>query len=72
MNKAAKEFLHQKFHEWYPSKFVHNCNKSQDPASRSVVKSMGAKWMVDLYNYLKSKPDIIHMKWFIATGLLKL
>ena len=75
INKAAKEFLHKKFHKWYVKQVCSQLQqkvKTQPADLRlSIVKPMGAKWMCDLYDYLKSKPDIIH-NGFIATGLLKL
>ena len=36
VNKAAKEFLHKKFHEWYAKQPI--AAKSQDPPSRSALE----------------------------------
>jgi len=75
VNKAAKEFLRKRFHEWYAkqvcSQLQQNVKTQPADLRLSVVKPMGAKWMVYLYDYLKSKPDIIR-NGFIATGLLTL
>ena len=63
VNKAAKEFLRNEFQEWYAQQV---CEQLQGKADKqpvdlrlSVVKSLGAKWMVGFYNYMQSKPDIV-------------
>ena len=74
LTKLQKNFSARSFTSGMQSKFVPNYSKSQtQPADvcLSIVKPMGAKWMCDLYDYLKSKPDIIR-NGFIATELLKL
>jgi hypothetical protein len=35
----------------------------------NVVKPLGAQWMIQLYDYLKSKPDIVQ-NGFRAAGIL--
>ena len=50
VNKAAKEFLRKQF----------NVKPMQSIDLRlSVVKPLGARWMISLYDYFKAKPEII-------------
>ena len=75
VNKAAKEFLCGKFHEWYAKQVClqleQNAKYSSVDLRLSIVKPLGAQWMVELYAYLKGKPDIIR-NGFKEAGLLKL
>ena len=74
INKAAKEFLRKQFHKWYAkqvcTRLEQKTKKQPVDLRSSVVKPLGARWMVDLYNHLKSKLDIIR-NGFTAAGLLK-
>ena len=74
VNKAAKEFLRRQFHEWYAKQICsHLQGKTTDPPTDlrlSIVKPLGAKWMVDLFNYIKQKPEIV-CNGFREAGLLK-
>ena len=63
VNKPVKEFLHQKFHSWYAESI---CTQLGGTTAKvpidlrlSVVKPLGAKWLVDLYDHMKTKPEII-------------
>ena len=74
VNKPAKEFLRQKFHTWYAQNV---CAQLEGKAAKepvdlrmSVVKPWGAQWMTELYDYLKTKPDIIK-NGFKASGILE-
>ena len=73
VNKAAKEFLRRKFHEWYAKQVClqlqQNGKQSPIDLRLSIVKPLGAQWMVELYDYLKSKPDTIR-NGFKEAGLL--
>ena len=64
VNKAAKEFLRRQFQDWYSSKISSQlqAGSSVEPIDlrMAVVKPLSAKWMIALYDYLKSKPDIIN------------
>ena len=63
VNKAAKEFLRRQFQEWYSSKISSQLQAGSTVEAvdlrMAVVKPLSAKWMIALYDYLKSKPDII-------------
>lgn len=73
VNKPAKTFLRQQFHKWYAEQI---CQQLQDKADvtpvdlrLSVVKPLGAQWMIQLYDYMKSKPHIVQ-NGFRAVGIL--
>ena len=74
INKAAKEFLRRQFHKWYANqvcvKLGQKDKKQLVDLRSSIVKLLGAKWMVDLYDYLKGKPEMIRNS-FVAAGLSK-
>lgn len=63
VNKTAKEFLRRKFLAWYAENICAQLEgklpKEQVDLRLNVVKLLGAKWMVELFDYIKSKPDII-------------
>ena len=63
VNKSAKEFLRKKFHVWYAENVCAQLEgklpKQQVDLRLNVVKPLGAKWMVELFDYIKSKPDVI-------------
>ena len=62
VNKSVKDFLRQQFQEWYAGLVCAQVQKSRVELidlRLSVVKSLGAKWMDKLYDYLKSKPEIV-------------
>ena len=63
VNKSAKEFLRRKFHVWYAenicAQLEGKLQKQQVDLRLNVVKPLGAKWMVELFDYIKSKPDVI-------------
>ena len=65
VNKVAKENLRSQFQEWYSEQIFQQLQEDSETAPQpvdlrmSIVKPLGAKWMIKLYDYLKSKPDII-------------
>ena len=76
VNKPVKDFLHAKFNEWYVAKITEQLGKG--PSSRqlqpvdlrlSIMKPVGGRWMIELYDYLKSRPDII-VNGFRHVGIL--
>ena len=63
VNKAAKEYLRGEFQTWYAKQISqqvqgHSEKKPVD-LRLTAVKSLGAKWLEGLYDYLKAKPEII-------------
>ena len=63
VNKPVKDFLCEKFHSWYTQNICAQLEgkMSKEPFDLrlSVVKTLGARGMVELYDFMKSKPDII-------------
>lgn len=73
VNKAAKEFLRRQFQEWYAKQI---CDQLTEDTSvtpvdlrLTTVKPLGVKWMMSLYDYLKSKPEII-VNGFKGAGII--
>ena len=63
VNKAAKEFLRRQFHDWYAKQI---CKQLKDDTQvvlvdlkLSTVKPLGARWMMNLYDYLEAEPEIV-------------
>ena len=72
VNKSVKDFLKRLFQEWYTDLVSAQVQKGQVELidlRLSVVKSLGAKWMEKLYDYLRSKPEIVY-NGFRAAGIL--
>ena len=66
INKPAKEFLRFKFQSWYASKITSQLRAGTSlsalqpvPMQLSIMKPKGVKWMMDLYDYIKSKPELV-------------
>ncbi len=64
LNKPAKEFLRRKFQQWYSDQV---CGQIKNGTGEkvavdlklSIIKPLGARWLIDLYDYFKSNADII-------------
>ena len=73
VNKAAKEFLRNSFQKWYASIVCSQLNGKTEKKAvdlrLSVMKPHGAKWLVELCEYLRNNPDII-INEFRETGIL--
>jgi len=69
VNKPAKDFLRAKFRDWYAKKIFTQLveregstgNSTINPVDLrlSVIKPIGAQWMIELYYYFKDHPQII-------------
>ena len=75
VNKPAKEFLRRKFQEWFASQIASQLDDTQQVNTQqvdmrlSIMKPLGARWLVELYNYLCSNPSFI-VNGFSAAGIL--
>ena len=73
VNKAAKEFLQKKFQNWYATQVCVQLDEKLEKEAidlrLSVMKPLGAKWIIELYDYLKGKPDVIK-NGFKEAGIL--
>ena len=76
VNKATKDFLCRKFQNWYADQVSLQIHQQQqeDKTLESVdlrmniVKPLGAKWIISLFEYLSAKPEIIQ-NGFRKSGL---
>lgn len=75
-NKPAKEFLRRKFQEWFADQIAaqleddtQQVNAQQVDMRLSIMKPLGARWLVQLYDYLCSNPSFI-VNGFSAAGIL--
>ena len=68
VNKAAKDFIRQKFNEWYSEKVAEQLGDNTDveqqliePVNLTgvVLKTVGAKWLVQMHEYLQDNPGLI-------------
>jgi len=63
VNRAAKHFKRTKFDGWHADRIIAQQVSGQNiqpvDLRLSVVKPVGAQWMIDLYDYLKGHPNII-------------
>lgn len=73
VNKCAKELMRSQFRDWYATQVNQQLEEEKDitPVSlaMSTIKPLGARWLVSLYDYLKSNPAIIE-NGFKAAGIL--
>ena len=69
VNKAAKNF---QFQDWYASKICEQLDGEGETVPidlrLSVVKTLGARWMMKLYDYLKFKSEIVQ-NGFNSSGI---
>ena len=77
VNKPAKDFLREKFQDWYASQILQQLDSSVDiedqelqpiDLSLPVLRELGAKWIVEMAGYFANNPDII-VKGFIKSGI---
>ena len=63
VNKAAKEYLRRQFQSWYAQEVCSQLKGEKEKAPvdlrLTIVKPLGARWIIDMYGYLESNPDII-------------
>ena len=63
VNRAAKQFLRNKFENWYADQIIAQKDVDEEiqlvDMRMSIVKPVSAKWMMDLYDYFLAHPQII-------------
>ena len=65
VNKSAKSFLRRQFQDWYSEQICQQLQRGKENAVQpvdlrlSIAKPLGAKWMMGLYDNMKSKAEII-------------
>ena len=70
VNKPAKEFMRRKFQEWYAIEVQKQLDQGATDITpvdlrMSIMKPLGAKWLVSLYDYFKT----IVLNGFKAAGI---
>ena len=74
VNGHAKEFLKNKFECWYAKQVTDQIDSGRNvydvnvPLKLSIIKPIHAKWLLGLYDYLKSSPTMI-IKGFEMAGI---
>ena len=73
INKAAKEFIRKQFSDWYATEVNKQLEEGKQDISpvdlrMSIMKPLGARWLVSLYDYLNQQNDII-INGFKAAGI---
>ena len=74
VNKCVKEFLWARFQEWYSENIgnqLKDTTNSVHPVDLklSVMKLLGAKWLIQLEEYLKVYKARNNYKWFQCSGI---
>ena len=72
INKAAKEFMHCRFREWYASEVQKQLDRGESSPvdlKMSTMKPLGAKWIESLYDHIK-KQDSLVVNGFRAAGIV--
>ena len=67
VNKPAKDFLKQRFEEWYSGKVTKQLDEEENKATElepinlglPMLKELGAKWLVQMSEYFADNPHII-------------
>ncbi len=74
VNKPAKDFMKQKFQEWYANIILKQLQDNIDePVDMrlSIMKPMVSKWAIEMYDHFVSHPNII-INGFRAAGIYKI
>ena len=73
VNKPVKDFIKQKFQEWYAEQIVQQ--KEDGSGIKPIadfpmrqMKPLGAKWMIEAYDYMLGHPEIVR-NGFQAAGI---
>ena len=74
VNKAAKEFMRSKFQQWYADEVQKQLDKGAEEHTpvdlkMSIMKPLGARWLVSLHDYLQEN-DSIMKNGFKAAGVV--
>ena len=68
------DHLKQKFHKWYAEKVTEQIDARKSPdevvvdMKLTVMKKVGAKWLVSMYDYFQGHPEICK-NWFVKAGI---
>ena len=72
INKPAKNFLKQQFQLWYSNEIYLQKERSGKlepiPFPMITMKPLGAKWLIEFYNYMLVHPEMVQ-NGFKAAGV---
>ena len=73
VNKAAKDFMRKKFREWYATEVQKQLDDGATHISpvdlrMSMMKPLGSRWLVSLYDYIRDHKGIV-LNGFKAAGI---
>ena len=74
VNKPAKDHLKQKFHKWFAEKVTEQIDAGKSPdevivdMKLTVMKEVGAKWLVSMHDYFQGHPEICK-NGFVKAGI---
>ena len=78
VNKSAKDFLKSKLQEWYAAQILDQLSEGVGPDGLQpvdmrliIMKPLGARWIVALYDYFKLHPNII-VNGFKGAGIAEM
>ena len=74
INKAAKDFMRSRFREWYATQVQKQFDEGASQISpvdlrMPVMKPLGARWLVSLYDYINERNSLT-MNGFKAAGIV--
>ncbi|KAJ8302260.1 hypothetical protein KUTeg_021247, partial [Tegillarca granosa] len=78
LNKSVKHFMKSEFEKWYADQISEELQKGDDvekvhvELSLTVIKSLGAKWIVKAFNYIRGKKDITKVEFSMFGKILYL
>ena len=77
VNKPAKDFLKEKFREWYATQILQQLEQGTEPDELQPVnmplttmKPLCAQWIVAMFDYFKAHPEII-VNGFKGAGIAR-
>ena len=63
VNKAAKDFIREKFNAWYAEQVAQQLDDGEDlqpiNLTGAAMKSIGAKWIVQMFEYIRDNPSLV-------------
>ena len=63
INKSVEDYLRDRFQKWYSSEVEkrYHQNEGAPPIDlrMSMMKALGARWLVSAYNYIKEKDSLV-------------
>lgn len=63
VNKPVKDFMKAKFQKWYAEQVASQLKDNKGTQSvdmrMSIMKPIGAQWLLSMFDHFKQRPDII-------------